>query len=86
MQITTKKGRIVNTPSIRLETERKCKNDSLKADKWLLDTVREDYKDDAWITLLLEDMYPGRLTVSDKDILMDLLLPDGASKYIYELV
>ena len=86
MKITTKKGTIVNTPSIRLETNRKCLNDSKKANKWLLETVKKDYEDDEWISLQLNFMDIKNLSPSDKDILMDLLLPEGTSPYIFELI
>jgi len=86
VKITTKKGTIVNTPSIRLETNRKCLNDSKKANKWLLETVKKDYEDDEWISLQLNFMDIKNLSPSDKDILMDLLLPEGTSPYIFELI
>ena len=89
MKITLKSGRTVDTPDIRISTNRKCINDSKKADKWMIDRAKEDYPE-CWensiIRLFLEDMAPGKLTPSDHDMLMGLLLPDDASKHIFRLV
>ena len=86
MQITTKSGRIVDTPDIRISTERKCRSDVRKADRWLLMQTKIECENNDWVMFFLNNMDAEHLTTSDKDLLNILLLPDGASEYIYELV
>ena len=89
MKITLRSGRIVDTPNIRFSSNRKIINDSKKADKWMIDLAKEEYPD-CWknsiICLFLEGMIPGKLTPAEHDMLFDLLLPDGASQYIFEVI
>ena len=87
MLITTRFGRSIETPSIRLSTNRKCVKDSKVCDVWLLEETKKEYQTRSdYVMVILNGMNPLRLTASDKDTLNDLLLPDGASEYIYELI
>jgi len=89
MKITLRSGRIVDTPNIRITTNRKCMNDSKKADKWMIDLAKKEYPlcwENEIICLFLDGMIPGKLTPAEHDMLFDLLLPDGASQYIFQLI
>ena len=87
MKIQTRFGRIVETPSIRLSTSRKCMKDSKYCDIWLLEETKKEWQGKSdYIMVLLNGINANNLSESDKETLNDLLLPDGSSQYIYELI
>lgn len=85
MKITTRSGRTIDTPNIRLKSDRIAKKDSKAADLWLYEQAKIECAGNDYHTIILNSTNPARLSDSDKDTLFDLLLPDEASRYIFEL-
>jgi hypothetical protein len=86
MKITTKSGRIVDTPDIRVSTPTKFLNDTKKANAWILEECKREYKDDDWTMVTLNCMDLKNLSKCDISVLYMLLLPDGASDKIFMAV
>jgi len=86
MEITTRFGRKINTPVIRTSSARKAKKDSHLALSWMLEETKKEWKDSEYILQLLKGININNLSQSDQDVLFDLLLPDGHTRYIFELI
>ena len=92
MEITTRSGRVINSPNIRLN--RFYTSDGKEANTWLLEEVKKEYVhpqssiikiDREWlerdyIITMLNAMNPDNINDLDGEILMDLLFSDEWKK------
>ena len=101
MQITTKSGRILDSPNIRVSTNRKCIIDLKKINYWMVERAKEEYPlptDKGFIKLdwayfdndykrnIIDNINPNNMSQSDMDTLFDLLLAEEHTEYIFELI